>query len=77
MIDQEMIESTEYRELLEQLRICRPGKEARLLHKKLKKYGSGMFFRLRYPNFNLYISVAALVLSLSVFLKACCSAATL
>ena len=38
------------------------GKEARAIHKELKKYGSGLPVSMRYPNFPVWISIASLLL---------------
>lgn len=64
---QQVIEES-YRELLERMKTVKPGKDCRELHKKLKKYGDGMFFMDRYPNFTLWLSVVALVLAILVFI---------
>lgn len=36
-------------ELLKALSTAKPGREARLIHRELKKYGDGLFFWDRYP----------------------------
>lgn len=46
------------------------GKEARMLHKELKKHKSGLPLFMRYPEFPLYFSaVVALVVSVLALLK--------
>ena len=60
-----------YRNLLEQMKTVRPGKECRDLHRKLRKYGTGLCFRDRYPNFDLSVAVIALVVSLTVLVLKC------
>lgn len=60
-----------YKELLEQMKNARPGKECRVLHRKLRKYGTGLCFRDRYPNFDLAVAIIALVVSLTVFALQC------
>lgn len=40
------------------------GKEARMLHKELKKHDSGLFLSQRYPNLTLYVSITSLLLVL-------------
>lgn len=67
-------EAESYRELLEQMKHTMPGREARILHKKLKKYGDGLFFRDRYPNFDLLVSVIALAVSVFTFILKCLGA---
>jgi hypothetical protein len=54
----------EYRKALEELSKVNSTKEARAYHKKYKKYGLGLFFLDRYPNFPLYVSCAALAISI-------------
>ena len=66
-----MSQGESYQELLEQMKIAKPGKECQILHKKLKRYGSGMFFRDRYPNFDILVSIVALAVSLTVFILRC------
>ncbi len=52
-----------YSQLLEWQKKVRPGKDARRLHKELKKYGSGLFWEIRYP----YLSIYFLSIYLSLF----------
>lgn len=62
-------DAAEYRALL--ARLSKPDKttkEIRLLHNELKKYGGGIPFSQRYPNFIFYVSVIALVVSVIVFI---------
>lgn len=40
------------------------GKEARMLHRELKKHHSGLPMFMRYPNLPLWISIASLLLVL-------------
>ena len=60
-----------YAELLDQMKRARTGKECRTLHRKLKKYGDGISFRDRYPNFYLTVSAIALLVSVAVFIQRC------
>lgn len=53
-----------YRELLEETDRVQYGKQARMLHRELKKNHSGLPMFKRYPNFPLWISIAALLLVL-------------
>lgn len=53
----------EYSQLIRQLSNTPPGKASRELHKKLKKFDAGLEFHRRYPNFSLWLAVAALLLS--------------
>lgn len=56
-------------ELLKVLSTATPGKEARLIHHELKKYGDGVFFWDRYPGliqagviiFDILVSVAGVL----------------
>ena len=57
-----------YAEILAQMKRARSGKECRTLHRKLKKYGSGLCFRDRYPNFDLMMSAIALAVSVAVLI---------
>ncbi|MBQ8399064.1 MAG: hypothetical protein IJX08_03760 [Clostridia bacterium] len=50
-------------ELYEKLRKVRTAKEARAIHRELKKYGDGMPFYARYPDFPLWVSGAAVVIA--------------
>lgn len=62
-------DAAEYRALL--ARLSKPDKttkEIRLIHKELKKYGGGIPFHQRYPNFVFYVSVIALVVSVIGFI---------
>lgn len=38
------------------------GKEARAIHRELKKYGSGLPISRRYPNLPIWLSIASLLL---------------
>lgn len=53
-------------EIYKDLANCKPGKEARKLHKELKQYGDGLLFLDRYPMLPMIISTAALILSILV-----------
>lgn len=57
-----------YRELLERMKTAKPGKECRDLHKKLRKYGRGMFFADRYPYFSILLSGVAAGISLGALI---------
>lgn len=57
-----------YRELLERMKTAKPGRECRELHRKLRKYGRGLFFTDRYPNFSIWLSAIAAVISLLAFI---------
>ena len=59
------IDTKKLHELYERLATAQPGKEARELHKELKKFGDGVPFFYRYPNFPLIISIIALLVSLT------------
>ena len=54
-----------YKDLIMQLQTTPPGKPSRVLHKKLKKLNknNGLLFGRRYPNYLMYISISALVIS--------------
>lgn len=55
----------EYMELaIESNRKDLSGKEARMLHRELKKYNSGLPMFRRYPNLPLWISIVSLLLVL-------------
>lgn len=56
-----------YKDLLNQMRYAKPGKECRALHKKLKKYGSGMFILDRYPNLPIWIAIIACAVAVLAF----------
>lgn len=63
-------DAAEYRALL--ARLSKPNKtakEIRLLHKELKKYGGGIPFHQRYPNFSYYVLVIALVICVIAFVS--------
>lgn len=53
-------------EIYKDLQSCRCGREARKLHKELKRYGDGLPFIDRHPNFPLAISL--LLVLLRIFL---------
>ena len=53
-----------YEEMLRVIPTVPYGKEARDLHRALRKYGDGLPLYGRYPNFPLYFSVFSLVVSL-------------
>lgn len=61
--------SDEYHELLDRINKAEQGngKEARAIHRELKKYGTGLFFHDRYPNADLLIGVLAVAMALAVF----------
>lgn len=56
-----------YAELLEQLRTADSPKELRKLHKELRRYGDGIPFHSRYPNFSFGLSIVALIANIIVF----------
>lgn len=56
-------EGRDFEELLDRLRFCSSAKEARAIHKELRKYGDGMPLYDRYPNLPIWVSSAALVLA--------------
>ena len=53
----------EQEDMYRELERARPGKSAREFHKKYKQYGYGLFFFDRYPNFHLFLSSVALLVS--------------
>lgn len=53
----------EYIQLLRRIPITLHGKASRELHKKLKKYGEGLDFNRRYPDFSLWLAVVAFLVS--------------
>ena len=55
-----------YEELLCMIPTVSCGKEARKLHRSLRKYGDGLPLYGRYPNLPLYLSIFSLVSSLIV-----------
>ncbi len=55
-----------YEEMLCAIPTISYGKEARKLHRALRKYGDGLPLYGRYPNFPLYFSIFSLVFSLIV-----------
>lgn len=57
-----------YEEMLRAIPTVSYGKEARKLHRALRKYGDGLPLYGRYPNFPLYFSIFSLVFSLIVLL---------
>ena len=57
-----------HKEILEQLKYAKPGKECRELHRKLRKYGDGLCFRDRYPNFPFAAAIIAMAVSLTVLI---------
>ena len=57
-------ESMTYPELLHESDKCLRGKEARQLHRALKKYGSGLPMFIRYPNLPIWFSIIVLLLLL-------------
>lgn len=60
-------EDMSYKEMSDMIPKVSYGKEARELHRALKKkYGDGLPLYGRYPDFPIYFSVVALVFSISV-----------
>lgn len=57
-------EGRDFEELLERLRFCGSAKEARAIHKELRKYGDGIPLYDRYPNLPIWVSSAALVFAI-------------
>lgn len=57
-----------YRDLLEQLKTARTGKECRELHRKLRRFGDGIALMDRYPYLPLAVSIVAFVISVVAFL---------
>lgn len=55
-------EGMTYRELLDEIDKVRYGKEARMLHRELRRHRSGLPLFMRYPNFPLWISIMSLLL---------------
>ena len=53
-----------YRELLEETGRVQYGKQARLLHRELKKHHSGLPMFMRFPNLPLWLSIVVLLLVL-------------
>lgn len=51
------------RELYKRMATIKTPKECRELHGRLKKYGRGMFFADRYPDFYLWVASAAVAIS--------------
>lgn len=49
--------SMSYEELLREIPKIKEGKEARMLHRALRKYGDGLSLMYRYPNFPIYFSL--------------------
>lgn len=58
-----------YYELLGQMKFISSAKEARLMHKCLKKYGDGLTFHDRYPNFPIVIGCISVAVSLACYIK--------
>lgn len=54
----------EYGKALEELSKVSSAKEARAYHKKYRKYGLGLLFYSRYPNFPLIVAAIALAVSI-------------
>lgn len=52
-----------YDELLKKIPETQEGKEARILHRALKKHGDGLHIMYRYPNFPIYFSLFSGVFS--------------
>ena len=57
-----------YEEMLREFQAAKPGKEAREFHKKYKKYGWGLCFCDRYPNFDICMAAVALAVSLATLI---------
>lgn len=58
--------SMTYRELMDECqRLNLSGKEARKIHRELKKYHNGLPMFMRYPNLPLWISIATMLLVLA------------
>lgn len=55
-------EGMTYRQLLEESNKRLSGKDARRLHRELKKHNSGLPMFMRYPNLPLWISIIAMLL---------------
>lgn len=55
-------EGMTYRELLEETDRVQYGKQARMLHRELKKHHSGLPMFMRYPNLPLWFSITSLLL---------------
>ena len=51
-----------YRELLEETDRVQYGKQARLLHRELRKHNDGLPMFMRYPNLPLWFSITSLLL---------------
>lgn len=64
--------SMTYRELMRAAGVTKPGKEARLIHKELRKYGDGLLFWDRYP-----LLIQILVILFDVAVSVSCVLATL
>lgn len=56
------------RDLYKQMATIKTPKECRKLHKKLKRYGRGMFFTDRHPDFPIWVAGAAVVVSVVVLI---------
>lgn len=67
------IDTKKLSELYERLNKARPGKEAREIHKELKKFGDGVPFFYRYPTLpyvpSLVMSITALIISIVRLLR--------
>lgn len=63
-------------ELLRAANTEKPGKEARLIHKELKKYGNGLLFRDRHPLL-VQILIQTLVILFDVVASVVCVSAIL
>lgn len=58
----------DFEELLERLKNCDCRKEARAIHKELRKYGDGLPLYSRYPDLPIWGSGIAVVVSLAVLI---------
>lgn len=59
---------TELEELYERLKTAKPGKEMREIHKRLRKYGDGIFIWDRYPCYRYVVPILVYIVMLLVFL---------
>lgn len=69
------IDTKKLSELYERLHKAEPGKEAREIHKELKKFGDGIPLFYRYPLVSyvpsLVMSIAALIISIISIVRLC------
>lgn len=51
----------DYEALLNRLQNCNSAREARAIHKELRKYGDGLLLYSRYPNLPIWVSTVAII----------------